>query len=392
MRYSWQRLLSVIIKEFIQMVRDKGTLAIMIGIPLMQVVLFGFAINLNPKHLPMAILSADESVFTRDFIQGLRNSDYFKVTHVAQSEAEAEKLLTTGKVLFVLNIPPSFSRDFVRGNKPTMLLEADATDPAATGNAIAAVNVLVQTSFNYQLKGALNYLHPKNYRATAYNLNPQFTSGDSPIDLRVHARYNPAAITQYNIVPGLLGVVLTLTMVMITAVAVTRERERGTMENLLATPVQPLEVMLGKVLPYIIVGYIQGGLILLSSAFLFGVPMKGNLLLLLLVTMPFIAANLIVGLTMSTIAKNQLQSAQMATFFFLPSILLSGFMFPFAGMAGWAQWLGEILPLTHFLRVTRGILLKGNGLEQIWPDIWPIFLFLLVMLVIGINRYKSTLD
>ncbi len=392
-KFSWQRLWAMMTKEFVQMVRDKGTLAIMLGIPIMQVILFGFAINLNPKDLPTAVLSYDSSPFTRAFITSLKNSAYFRITQIAHTEKEADDLLRKGKVLFVANFPANFSRDLVRGKKPSVLLEVDATDPAATGNAIAALNVLSQTAFRYQLKGALSYLYGQPNQITNYvNVNPQFSNVSSPIDLRIHARYNPEAITQLNIVPGLMGVVLTLTMVMITTVAITRERERGTMENLLATPAQPAEVMIGKVLPYIIVGYMQASLILIAAALLFAVPIQGSILLLLLVAMPFIAANLTVGLTLSTIAKNQLQAVQMATFFFLPSLLLSGFMFPFAGMPNWAQWLGESLPLTHFIRITRGILLKGNDWLLIWPDVWPILLFLVGMMGLGVMRYKRTLD
>lgn len=392
-RFSWQRLGAMITKEFIQMIRDKGTLAIMIGIPIIQVILFGFAINTNPKDLPTAVLMDDYSPFTRSFITSLENSSYFHVAYIAKTEKEADELLRTSKVLFVLNFPPNFSRDLVRNKHPNVLLEVDATDPVATGNAVAALSVISQTAFNYQLKGALSYLHGQQYVMSNYaNTNPQLNSLSSPINLIVHAKYNPAAITQFNIVPGLMGVVLTLTMVMITTVAITRERERGTMENLLATPAQASEVMIGKILPYIIVGYGQAILILLSAALLFAVPMEGSILLLLLVVMPFIAANLTVGLTLSTIAQNQLQAVQMATFFFLPSLLLSGFLFPFAGMPNWAQWIGQVLPLTHFIRIVRGILLKDNGWVQIWPDFWPILLFLTVMMVIGVMRYKRTLD
>ncbi len=391
--FSWQRLWAMITKEFIQMVRDKGTLAVMLGIPIIQVILFGFAINMNPKDLPTAILTDDASPFTRALISSLGNSSYFHISYIAKTEKEADDLLRKSKVLFVLNFPPNFSRDLVRGKHPSVLMEVDATDPVATGNAIAALSVLSQNAFNYELKGALSYLiGQQNGNQNYTNTNPQFNNIASPVNLVVHARYNPAAITQLNIVPGLMGVVITLTMVMITAVAITRERERGTMENLLATPAQPAEVMIGKILPYIIVGYVQVGVILLAAVTIFSVPVLGSILLLLLVTMPFIAANLTVGLTLSTIAQNQLQAVQMATFFFLPSILLSGFMFPFAGMPTWAQWVSQVLPLTHFLRIIRGILLKDNGWSQIWPDVWPILLFLLVMMVVGVLRYKRTLD
>lgn len=399
--FAWHRLWAVISKEFIQMMRDRGTFAMIVAIPIMQVILFGYAINNDPKHLPTAVLSADNSNFTRTFIQGMKNSQYFKFVRNANSEAEAEKLLATNQVQFVLNIPPNFSHDLVRGLQPQLLLEADATDPAATGNAIAAVNTLAQTVFKYDFQGALNYLvaspnaNDTRVRArrnsaaiTQYNIIP----GIAPIDLRIHAKYNPAANTQYNIVPGLMGVVITMTMVMITAGAITRERERGTMENLLATPVRPIEVIIGKVLPYIIVGYLQAFIILIIAFLLFNVPVLGSLTLLLLTIMPFIAANLAVGLLLSTAAKNQLQAVQMSIFFFLPSLLLSGFMFPFRGMPDWAQWIGNLLPMTHFLRIVRGIMLKGNGWVEVWTDLWPILVFLLVIVLLGIKRFHRTLD
>jgi ABC-2 type transport system permease protein len=281
-----------------------------------------------------------------------------------------------GEVQFVVNIPVDFSRQLLRGERPAILVEADATDPAAVGPAITALRAIADTVLDRDLKGPLTALR----------------SVGGPIELRMHAHYNPENITQYNVVPGLLGVVLTMTMVVITALAITRERERGTMENLLATPVRPFEVMLGKIIPYIVVGYIQLTLILLAARYIFHVPLVGSLTLLYVVSFLFIAANLAMGITFSTLAKNQLQAVQMAFFFFLPSILLSGFMFPFRGMPEWAQWIGTCLPNTHFLRIVRGILLKGNGWFEIMPELWPLLLFLTVAMTIGVKRYRQTLD
>jgi len=276
-----------------------------------------------------------------------------------------------------VNIPAEFSRELLRGHKPPVLVEADATDPAATGNAMGALRVLASTALQHDLKGALGWIAD---------------GSDAPIDLRIHARYNPEAITQYNIVPGLMGVILTMTMVMITGLAITRERERGTMENLLSMPTRPFEVLLGKIIPYILIGYIQVGVILIAGKFLFGVPMSGSLPLLLLAALVFIVANLAMGITFSTIARNQLQAVQMSFFAFLPSILLGGFMFPFRGMPVWAQYLGEVLPITHFLRIVRGIMLKGNGMRETAPEFWPIALFAMVALTIAVKRYRQTLD
>ncbi|MHC1789320.1 ABC transporter permease [Solidesulfovibrio sp.] len=374
--FSVVRFAAMVSKEFTQMRRDRVTFAMMVGIPLLQLILFGFAINSDPKNLPTAILDNDRSVFSRDLATAMKNSAYFKFTRELAGEAEADELLRLGRIQFVLTIPPNFGRDLVRGERPVVLLEADATDPSATSNAVAAIRQAATDAFDRDLIGPLLPLR----------------STQGPVELRLHARYNPEAVTQYNIVPGLMGVVLTMTLVIITSLAITRERERGTMENLLITPVTPVEVLLGKILPYIVVGYIQMGLIVVAARVIFEVPILGSLPLLFLVSFPFIAANLGVGITFSTIAQNQLQAVQMSFFFFLPSILLSGFMFPFQGMPEWAQWLGSVLPLTHFLRVVRGIVLKGNTFMDIVPHLWPIGLFLLVSLGLGVKRYRQTLD
>ena len=366
----------MVVKEFIQMRRDRMTFGMMIGVPVMQLVLFGFAINSDPKHLPTVVLCADHSDFSRTLVMALRNSDYFQVTEAVDTEESAHRMMERGDVQFVVNIPENFARKLQRGERPSVLIEADATDPVATGNAIAAVSTVVAASLDRDLKGPLQ----------------KFKNSPGPVELRLHRKYNPEGITRYNIVPGLMGVVLTMTMVMITAVAVTRERERGTMENLLATPVRPFEVMAGKIIPYIMVGFIQITLIMLAAKLIFNVPMLGSILLLYVVSFFFIAANLSVGITFSTVARNQLQAVQASFFFFLPSLLLSGFMFPFRGMPGWAQSLGSALPLTHFLRMVRGILLKGNGLADTLPHFWPMALFMVIAIFVGLKRYRQTLD
>jgi ABC-2 type transport system permease protein len=374
--FSPTRFWAIVVKEFVQMRRDRLTFGMMIGIPLVQLILFGLVINSDPKHLPTAVLLADHGMQGRTVLYGIHNSGYFELVRLVATESEGHDLLARGEVQFVVNIPVNFTRDLLRGDRPAILLEADATDPAATSNAIGSLRTVLRQSLQHDLKGPLSFLSE---------------AGDS-IDLRVHALYNPEAVTQYNIVPGLMGVVLTMTMVVITGLAITRERERGTMENLLSMPTRPVEVMIGKIVPYIVVGYIQLCLILLASRLLFHVPMLGSIGLLLLVSLLFIAANLAVGLTFSTVAQNQLQAMQMSFFFFLPSLLLSGFMFPFRGMPGWAQMLGEVFPLTHFLRIVRGILLKGNGLQDIAPQMWQIGLFTAVVLAVGVMRYRQTLD
>jgi ABC-2 type transport system permease protein len=375
-RFNFRRFTAIVVKEFIQMRRDRLTFAMMVGIPMMQLILFGFAINSDPKHLSTAILDEDRSVYSRTFVMALKNSGYFDFVRDLDDDSEISNLLKRGKAQFVFHIPGGFSRLLERGERPVVLLEADASDPAATGNALSALNQLVEHALDGDLMGPLQ----------------DRMASQGPFDMRIHRHYNPEGITQYNVVPGLIGVILTMTMVVITALAITRERERGTMENLLATPARPGEVMIGKIIPYICVGYIQVCLVLTAARLIFHVPMVGNLGLLLLVMLVFIAANLSVGITFSTIAQNQLQAMQMSFFFFLPSILLSGFMFPFRGMPGWAQCIGQILPLTHFLRIVRGILLKGNGALDILPELAPLTLFLVVVMTIGVKRYRQTLD
>src|SRR5476651_860201 len=359
-RFSFRRIAAVLGKEFIQMRRDRLTLGLVLGVPIMQLFLFGFAINNDPKHLPAAVSISDPGTFSNSIVAALGNSGYFDVIAATNSPDVARRLLGEGKVAFVVEIPANFSRDLVRGAHPELLIQADATDPASSSNAVGALGEIAAEALRDDLTG------PLSIRAQS---GPAFTTV-------IHRLYNPEVITQYNIVPGLLGIILTMTMVLMTSMALTRERERGTYENLLAMPTTPVEIMIGKISPNILVGMVQSVLVLLAAKLIFGVPMIGSLTLLSAVLVIFIAANLAVGYTFSTIAQSQLQAMQMMVFFLLPAILLSGFAFPFRGMPVWAQWIGEVLPVTHFLRVVRGILLKGNGPVEIWPDTWPLMVFL----------------
>jgi ABC-2 type transport system permease protein len=374
--FSGARFRAILMKEFIQMFRDRLTFAMMVGIPIMQLLLFGYALNSDPHGLPTAVIVGDTSNFGRSIVRALENSQYFRVVAWPDGPRQAEDMIAKGEVLFVVDIPPDFGRRLQRGERPAILVEADATDPVATGNALAALAQLNITALSHDLVGPLQTLKP----------------GDPPFEVRIHRRYNPEGMTEYNIVPGLMGTILTMTLTMMTAAAITREFERGTMENLLATPALPLEVMAGKIVPFIFVGFVQVGVILFTAAFLFEVPIVGSLILLGICTSVFIAANLSMGFTFSTLAQNQMQAMQMSFMVFLPSMLLSGFLFPFRGMPQWAQVLGELLPLTHFLRVVRGILLKGSGWPEVWPQIWPILLFFMVMAGIALRRYRQTLD
>ncbi len=370
------RLWAMIVKEAQQLRRDRLTFAMMFGIPIMQLLLFGFAINNDPKGLPTAILSSDESAITRALVSAIGNTGYFSLTHLAANEAEVEDLLQRGEVQFVITVPGGFTRKLVRREAAQIAIEADATDPATIANALAAVNQAATQTLARELLGPLSYLR----------------AGQSPVEVLLHRRYNPEGITRYNVVPGLLGIILTMTMVMMTALAVTRERERGTMENLLAMPVRPVEVMAGKIAPYIVIGAVQVVVVLVAARLLFGVPFEGSVALFAAATLLFITVNLALGFTFSTVAQNQLQAMQMSFFFLLPSILLSGFAFPFRGMPDWAQAIGEALPVTHFLRVVRGLMLKGASFNEIASEVAVLGLMLVVVLAVALSRYKVTLD
>jgi ABC-2 type transport system permease protein len=375
-RFSWSRIAAVMIKEFIQMRRDRLTFAMIIGVPIIQLVLFGYAINTDPKRMPAAVIVNDHGPIGRSILTAMQLSNYFEIEEGTPTEAEAREMLARGDIAYIITIPDDFERKMVRGERPQVLVEADATDPAASAGGIGALPTILRQAVAEATAGAL------------YKQQP----GNLPVDLIVHRLYNPEGVTALNIVPGLLGVILTLTTILMTALAITREVERGTIETLMAMPARPLEIMIGKIVPYIGFGFVQIAVILIAAKLLFAVPMEGSLILLLSVTLLFIAANVTLGYTFSTVARSQMQAMQMTVFFFLPSILLSGFMFPFRGMPGWARVVGEAIPLTHFLRVVRGVMLKGSGFLEIWPNVWPLALFWLAVATIALVRYRRTLD
>jgi len=374
--FSGTRVLAVMIKEVKQLTRDRLTYAMMLGVPVLQLLLFGYAINSEPRHLPTAVLVQENSVFARSIVGALDHSAFFDLVAQARSPVELNEMIRDGRVQFAVTVPGDFTRRVSRGEKPQILVEADATDPSATSGAVAALAALPQEALAHDLKGAV---------AERGQSVPAF-------EVVVHRRYNPEAITAYNIVPGLLGVILTLTLVMMTALSVTRETERGTMESLLATPVEPLEVMAGKLAPYVIIGLVQTAIILILARFLFDVPMQGGWIGLSVGVSLFIVGSLALGFLISTLARSQLQAMQMTVFYLLPSILLSGFMFPFRGMPVWAQWLGEVIPVTHFLRVVRGALLKGQGLGDMWRELLALLAFVCVVTALAMARYRRTLD
>ncbi len=373
---SWRRLAGLVRKEFRQFRRDHGTFALVIGVPIIQLLLFGFAINTNPRHLPAAVINYDNGPFGRSLQQGLANTAYFDFQYFPRDDASAKQLMLQHKTLFTLSIPPDFSRQLIKGQQPSAALEVDGTDPVSVGYAISASNGLLPTLFQYDLTGPLAGLKAKT----------------GPADLRIQTLYNPSGITQYNIVPGLLGIVLTMTFVMVASMALTRERELGTLETLLSTPILPIEVMIGKAMPFLIVGYLQVLIVLLLAVYLFHVPFVGSAIVLIILTLPFILSCLAVGITISTFAKTQLEASQMSIIYFLPTMLLSGFAFPFSGMPGWAQFIGNLLPVTHYIYMIRGIMLKGIGFTEALSNVWPIIVFLIVVLTIALKRYHRTLD
>lgn len=367
---------AMIVKEFVQMRRDRMTFATMLIVPVLQLTLFGFAINTDPKHLPTAVLVRDDGSLTRAVLTALNNTDYFDFRVAVKDANELDRLVRAGKVQFAIEIPASFDRDVRRGDRPAILMIADATDPVATGTAISAAQGVIDTALRRELRGPDDIV----------------TGTPAPFELVLQRRYNPEGLTQYNIVPGLLGVVLTMTMMMFTALAVTREIERGTMESLLSMPIKPIEIMLGKIAPFVLVGFVQMVIILLAAHFVFDVPILGSVPLLIGLATLFAASNLAIGYTFSTLAQNQLQAVQMTFFFFLPNILLSGFMFPFRGMPHWAQFIGEALPLTHFMRIVRGITLKGSGLSDMTIDVAALLIFMVAAMALALFRFRRTLD
>jgi ABC-2 type transport system permease protein len=368
----WHRTFAMVVKEFIQLRRDRVSLAMIVMIPIMEILLFGYAINTTPRDLPTAVLLEEHSDVSRSILAALQNTRYFKVTQLPADEAELDRMFASGQVLFGVEIPANFERGVRRGESPSMLVIADATDPVASGSALSALGQIVQSALSQE----------RNI--------PDSTP--PPFEIRIHSRYNPAAVTQLNIVPALVGVILTMTMLIFTALAVTREIERGTMETLLSMPISPVEIMLGKIVPYVLVGFVQASLIITLGVVLFGVPVLGSLALLAALSMLFIATNLSVGYTFSTVAQNQLQAVQMTFMFFLPNILLSGFMFPFAGMPQWAQWIGTALPLTHYLRIVRSIMLKGSTFADLQTEALALFILMLIAMTIAVTRFRRTLD
>ena len=375
-KLSISRWWAIVTKELLQLRRDRITFGMVVGMPIIQLILFGYAINTDPRNLRTAVVISDQSEFTRSYLAAMKTSGYFKFVAELPDEEAARAALAQGEVQFVVNFPADFTRELVRGARPALLIEADATDPAAAGAAIASLRELVTSVVRKDLTGALAPL----------------AGSPPPFEVRVHKLYNPEGLTQHNIVPGLMGVILTMTMVMMTGLAMTRERERGTMENLLAMPSQPLEVMTGKIVPYIFIGLIQSTIILIAARFIFGVPFVGSLIVLYVVVLLFIAANLTVGITISSLAQNQLQALQLTFFYFLPTMLLSGFMFPFQGMPGWARAIGNVMPATYFMRLVRGVLLKGNGWIDLWPNIWPLMVFTVIVMCFALVFYRRTLD
>ncbi|KTD67740.1 MULTISPECIES: ABC transporter permease [Legionella] len=370
------RVLSVAKKEFIQIKRNMSTFLFLFLVPIMQILLFGFMINTNPKYLPTAVISSEIDSFTRTLLEGFKHTEYFSLDTFARTEREAENLLLSGKGLFVINIPPNFTRSLLRGEKPHVLIEADASDPVAISNAFRAAADLPAQLFEHDLQGALGYL----------------PSQQTPFEFDIHAKFNPEGFSQYNIIPGLISVLMFTTLTLLTAMSITAEYEVGTFETLLITPLSAANIILGKVIPHFIVGYLILFMLLIISFFVFSVPFYGSFLLYLFIMAPYSIGSLAMGLAISAFAKTQFQAVASTNAYILVAVMISGFLFPFSGMPMWAQYISQLIPLTHFLRVTRNIMLKGADFSILWPDIWPILLFMVFIVISATLLFRKTLD
>jgi ABC-2 type transport system permease protein len=376
--FSLDRVVAVMIKEFTQLRRDRITYAMILVMPLMQLLLFGYAINTDPRHLPAAVISYDHSRLADAVVATLERTTYVDVRYLPHSEAEMDRLMRRGEISLALTIPPDFTQRVLRSDQAQILAEVDASDPQAAAGVAAAVAVLPTEALGHDLQGP-----------AAKPLTP------APFEVVVHRLYNPETITSYNIVPGLLAIILSMTLVMMTAMAVTREVERGTMESLLSTPATAFEVMIGKLLPYVAVGIIQTCVVLALARLLFAVPLAQNFagwLALSVGIFFFITGNLALGYLISTVVRSQLQAMQIAMFYMMPSLFLSGFLFPFQGLPIWAQYLGQVIPITHFLRIVRGSLLKGQVLSDMGPDLMALVIFVTAVAVLTVARSRTTLD
>jgi ABC-2 type transport system permease protein len=359
-------------KEFIQMRRDRLTLAMMVVIPAIQLMLFGYAIRTEVRHLPTVVLDESRSSESRALAEVMQNTGNFDVVARAASRAEVQDLIQRGKARAALVIPPDFMRDLRRGRTAQAQVIVDAADPMASSAAISGAS----------LAGA----------ARSSALVQQRVGRAQPLEVRVRPWYNPALRSEAYIVPGLIGVLLSLTMILITGMAIVRERERGTLEQLIVTPIDKTSLMLGKILPFVLVGYVQMTVVLVLGKLLFDIPIRGSLPLLYLITFGFIVANLGVGLFFSTLVRTQAQAMQLGFFFLMPNILLSGFMFPRVAMPLVAQWLGLVLPLTYYLDVLRGILLKDVGMAYLWKETLILLGFAFVLVTLSVKRFSKTIE
>ncbi|KTC90800.1 ABC transporter permease [Fluoribacter dumoffii] len=370
------RIWSIAKKEFIQIKRDFLIFLWLIFIPVIQILLFGYIINTDPKHLPTVVITTENTSFTRSLLEGLKNTNYFSIETVTQNEKTAERLLLSGRVLFVINIPPNFTRDLIRGKTPHVLIEADASDPVAVANAFRAVSELPAKVFEHQLQGSLNYLSPTQ----------------PPFVFDIHAKYNPEYISQFNTIPGLIALLIFSTLAVLTAVSINSEVERGTFETLLITPLTPANIILGKVIPYFIFGYVLLFILLAIAYFIFSIPFQGSLFLYLLLVAPYSLSSLGTGLAISAVTKTQFAALGLFNAYLIIATIISGFLFPFSGIPYWAQYISQLLPLTHFVRVTRNSMLKGAGWDILWPDMWPIIIFTLIIILLGVLLFRRTLD
>jgi len=357
----------MLLKEFIQMRRDRLTIAMMVGLPAIQLALFGYAIRTEVRHLPTVVMDESRSSGSRALVDALRNTQNFDIVGEVKNRDEIRARIEAGEIRAALVIPPDFENDIKRGRQPSAQVIVDAADPLASTAAINAA----------ALAGRI--------------ATPARGGAASGVDIRIRPWYNPSLKSSHYIVPGLVGLLLSITLIVLTSMAIVRERERGTLEQLVVTPIDKTSLMLGKIVPFAVVGYVQMTVIMVLGKVLFGIPLQGSIPLLYVLSAPFIMGSLALGLFVSTVAQTQAQAMQLSFFFMLPNILLSGYMFPREAMPVPAQWVGMLLPLTYYLRILRGILLRGAGFERIWPETLALIVFTVVMLSMSVRRFSKTI-
>ncbi len=374
LNFSFTRWIGVVIKEIHELRRDKISISMLILTPIFQLIILGYAVQMDPRQVPTALLNYDNARMSQVFVTAAQNTSYFSMRQMA-SEEEANNAFVRGDVIFIVTIPQGFTEKLLRGEKPQILIQGDAIDPMTIGNALSAIVQAAKSMFQHDLPQAL-----------------RTEEASDNFELVIHRMFNPEGITQYNTIPGIIGSILSTTLILMTALSITRERENGAIENLLISPLTSLEVIVGKITPFILIGMFQSLLILLSAVFLFDIPLAGNFFLLFTILVVYIFLCLSIGIAISSVAQSQLQALQMSSFYFIPSIMLSGFISPFISMPGWAQAIGSCLPLTYFIRLVKGVMLKGYTAAELMPSLLPLIAIAVIVIGIGLKMYHKTLD